>query len=236
MEAGQRGGHQADDSGVVAVGRMRAARRPSGGDVNGAGRGVSMDDEREPNWPEWVSLSRVSVVEAVALSLDIDPHKLSTNSSAWEDDEPVYEESAEFDRRLKMAGRHTGPGAALEGRWWDNRHSVVLRDFVVWAKRVRWSMPPELAKVVDETPQPPTETVDDPRLLKTFQKMILGMAMLKYEFDPKAARSDAPGRIAAALDLRGLRVTSDTVAKRLREAAHALQDELWRAADKRQGK
>lgn len=54
---------------------------------------------------------------------------------------------------------------------------------------------------------------------ETLFKLVVGMAVRGYRYDPEAARNDAPGEIAGDLASLGIEVTDDTVRKWLKEAA-----------------
>jgi hypothetical protein len=53
-------------------------------------------------------------------------------------------------------------------------------------------------------------------------KLVIGMAVAAYAYDPKAARSDRPTEIAGDLERNGVPLDVDTVRKWLREAAELL--------------
>lgn len=53
-------------------------------------------------------------------------------------------------------------------------------------------------------------------------KLVIGMAVAAYAYDPKAARSDRPPEIAGDLERAGVPLDVDTVRKWLREAAELL--------------
>ncbi len=59
----------------------------------------------------------------------------------------------------------------------------------------------------------------------TLLKLLIGMAMKKYRYDPRSPRSETPKRIADHLAGQGLSVTPETVLKKLREAAELLPPE-----------
>lgn len=55
-------------------------------------------------------------------------------------------------------------------------------------------------------------------------KLVIGMAIDGYGFDPSAAKSPIPKQISDALQSRGLQLTDDTVRKWLKEAAETVLD------------
>jgi hypothetical protein len=53
-------------------------------------------------------------------------------------------------------------------------------------------------------------------------KVVIGMAVGGYSYDPKAGRSDRPTEIAGDLERAGVPLDVDTVRKWLRESAELL--------------
>jgi hypothetical protein len=60
------------------------------------------------------------------------------------------------------------------------------------------------------------------RARESLLKLLIGMAVGAYAYDPKVARSDRPAEIAADLERAGVPLDVDTVRKWLREAAELL--------------
>lgn len=69
----------------------------------------------------------------------------------------------------------------------------------------------------------PTELSTTER--NTVYRMLLGMAMDCYGYQPHGGRSDVVPTIARELDVRGLRVTDDTIRKYLNDAVEAVYDQ-----------
>ena len=61
---------------------------------------------------------------------------------------------------------------------------------------------------------------------QTLLKMVIGMAMEQYGYNPKANRNDATAHIASDLSLSGLSIDPDTVRKWLKEAAELLPQDF----------
>jgi hypothetical protein len=59
---------------------------------------------------------------------------------------------------------------------------------------------------------------------QTLLKLVVGMAVEQYGYDPKANRNDATANIASDLALSGLTIDPDTVRKWLKEASELLLD------------
>jgi hypothetical protein len=95
----------------------------------------------------------------------------------------------------------------------DLKDPILPAEFIRWAARTGIVLPPELigAAAVREKPLSTRER-------ETLLKIILGMAMKGYGYNPTKGRSDAPQEIANDLDLLGIGVSVDTVRKKLHEA------------------
>lgn len=67
-----------------------------------------------------------------------------------------------------------------------------------------------------------SEKLLETRERQTLLKMVIGMAIDGYGYDPKANKSPVPKEIADALILKGIAVSDDTVRKRLNEGKELL--------------
>jgi hypothetical protein len=61
-----------------------------------------------------------------------------------------------------------------------------------------------------------------PRVRDTLLKLLIGMAIEGYRFDPKAPRSEAPAEITNDVSKLGMSMTDDTVRRYLKEAAETV--------------
>lgn len=76
---------------------------------------------------------------------------------------------------------------------------------------------------LDTRPEP--EKPLHPSVKRSFQKMILGMAMDKFNFRPRGQKTAATTNIANALQRQGIKLDVDTVRARLQEAAEEIEFE-----------
>jgi hypothetical protein len=112
-----------------------------------------MSDPRAPDWRTWKNIPTVTLYEAVALSLGIDPKKLRLNPKMQLFNAGKrYNEGAEFDARLFLVRRCLGeslPGPInfVDVHYNDSDPMVRLSSFVEWARSVRWELPAELQQV-----------------------------------------------------------------------------------------
>jgi hypothetical protein len=94
--------------------------------------------------------------------------------------------------------------------------TIVSKDRVVAALEER------LRKLeAQQTTQPPEKQLGA-RERESLLKVVIGMAVGGYSYDPKAGRSDRPTEIAGDLERAGVPLDVDTVRKWLREAAELL--------------
>ena len=111
---------------------------------------------KPPDWSFWLHVPRVTVYEAVALSLGIDPQSLTPV--------PPFGQTApprpEFARRLDLAFRNLHEALVVLNwrQYWRGAEPIIrLTRFVEWAASIGWGMPVELAALAVE-PEPPAET------------------------------------------------------------------------------
>lgn len=80
----------------------------------------------------------------------------------------------------------------------------------------------EIERLTSELKAAPKEKPLGQREGDTLRKLVIGLAMVAYAYDPKAARSEVTAEIASDLAERGLTISDDTVRKHLRESAELL--------------
>lgn len=100
---------------------------------------------------------------------------------------------------------------------------VKPKDFVEWAKTLPIKFP-----MLDLFEDKNSKSLSD-KERTSLLKMVIGMAIEGYGYDPKARRSPIAGEIASALQLRGISLDEDTVRKWLKEAAQHLPSD-WNAS------
>jgi hypothetical protein len=124
--------------------------------IEGIGRapegGAMAVSNRAPDWGWWSHVPTVTLHEAVALSLNIDPKQLRRASTHALIAGRQFDEGPEFERRLALANRCLGdtlPGPLnqLSVHYYNEAAAVRLREFARWAHSVEWRVPPELARL-----------------------------------------------------------------------------------------
>jgi len=109
--------------------------------------------ERVPDWSWWRHVPTVTLHEAVALSLNVDPKRLRKDDvHAWTAGRQ-FNEGPEFENRLTLAKRCLGETLSGPVNWpdvhfYDADAAVRLYDFAVWANSVAWDIPPQLQQLL----------------------------------------------------------------------------------------
>lgn len=148
----------------------------------GPGSGLSNKQPGKPqplpvpaaDWELWAQMSKATLIEVVAVSLNLDPRAIKLPSKYSILSESIYATPGnEFDRRLKIACAHvgkTGPIKSLDFfspevlAYGPASATVSLPQFASWALGMGWELPdkfPRLAPVlsvpaerVGQTPAP----------------------------------------------------------------------------------
>jgi hypothetical protein len=202
-----------------------------------------MAQDRKPDWRKWRHVPLVKIWEAVALSLDIEPKKVDLDIG-WESQSLIFDESDEFNDRIFVAGRQVGTSSAFDVkiRISDDppNCSVDLSQFAAWALSIDWDVPPEFRAMAPSGDEEATEILSarssstatknkeaaglatsplGTRECGTLLKLVLGMALGGYAYDPKASRSTVPREIVDDLQKHGISISDDTVRHWLTTAA-----------------
>ena len=108
---------------------------------------------RRPDWSFWKEAETATLLEAIALSLDIDPFTVERNHQTVLIRVPdqriaVFEPAPDdFYRRYQLAVRSVGetlqPTNSVEIRQYRDESRVRLNEFVAWAITKGWSTIPE---------------------------------------------------------------------------------------------
>ena len=112
-----------------------------------------MTQERKPDWEWWGNVDEVTVIEAVALSMDVDPNKLHYRKPPGTMGVvEVRDESPEFDKRFSLAIRNLKVLEAwgIGGVVGKLEYCLVkLVKFTAVALSWNWKIPPEMAAVAE---------------------------------------------------------------------------------------
>ena len=180
-----------------------------------------------PTLKFWANLSRWTLAEATALTIDRNPKKLIDPAvgKGLLGDAPTidqYKYVQEHIKRAVQAGELTDP--------------VQPGIYVAWAKKRDLGFPEILAKMVPAVTQAdnqnmPTKTTKKPkdkshtalmRERNTLLKLFFCAAVDGYGYDPKAERSPTAKEMESAFERLGIRISDDTIRKYLNEAKEHL--------------
>lgn len=207
---------------------MRAKYKP----INERFREQSTGFNKPSAWAdhfEWAQLAGWRAEEAVALSLNRNPDVVTLHAMKG-----VAIRNTKFGDKYTRRERLIYRAVASM----DLHDPMRPTSFLKWADQLKVDVPRGMRRAIlelhgrasDAALQTPPPIEDD---LKTSErnsllKIILGMALQQYSFDPDAARSSTVPQILEDLAASGIKIGEDTVRKYLREAA----DKFWeREAD-----
>lgn len=180
----------------------------------------------QPTLKFWANLSRWTMSEASALTLNRDPKQFIDPlvAKGLLDNAPhvdQYHYVQEHMKRAVQAGELTDP--------------VQPGVYVAWAQKRDLGFPEALAKLVPTTvadnQNAPTKPAKKPadknqtalmRERNTLLKLFFCAAVDGYGYDPKAERSPTAKEMESAFERLGIRISDDTIRKYLNEAKEHL--------------
>jgi len=187
---------------------------------------------RRANWDVWANVPGVKAWEAVALSLDIEPKNLKLLDHGWMGVEHFpHNEGKEFEDRLEVLRRNISFFNLRSVVMGDpDQCEIFIEDFARWALSLSWLVPPQLAALALRPPRQANERAKRTPILSTSERnsllrLIIGMAVGGYRYDPLATRSSVAPEIVKDLESAGVPLDADTVRKYLKEAADLLPRE-----------
>jgi hypothetical protein len=173
----------------------------------------------------WAKMPKWNIHEAALLSLGKDPNYFEYNQIRYWNPSDL---SIEYKRIKELVER------SLYARCFGDSPNMILSKQVLpykfseWAHTNQIAFPEELAQRIDfykEANRPKEEVTSPPvkdvktRERETFLKIIIGMAVDCYGYDPSASRSTAIKDIQGALDRLGIQLSDDTIRQKLTEAS-----------------
>lgn len=171
---------------------------------------IAADVERWARAREW------SWDEASYLLVGLDPRKIQKLPPDLELD-------------LKDVNRHTVRDAlAFDKRFHDVPERVPPAEALDIVARAGLLIPDNLAEAVERfavspsTPAIENVPTGDRRKLNKLQKLLLGVAVVKYGYNPRVSRQDAIADMVRDAELIGIRVDRGTVRARLVDAQQNL--------------
>lgn len=100
--------------------------------------------ERAADWGKWGQMISAPLWEAVALSMDIEPEKMSPAPDFRWGNYPFDDAELEYKKRITIACDHTNEGSLIATRGWGGskyHNPVKLSIFGAWARSLGWSLP-----------------------------------------------------------------------------------------------
>src|SRR5271166_5453419 len=161
------------------------------------------EPKAQADFDYWTKMPRWTLDEATALSLRKAPEFVN-----WDKVKVYLGQSSFADgygkrRSLLLRAQEAG----------DLKDPTLPAEFIRWAARTGIVLPQELIGAAAGREKPLSTRERD-----TFLKMILGMAIKGYGYNPTKGRSDTPQDIANDLEVLGIGVSVDTVRNKLNEA------------------
>lgn len=207
--------------------------------------------EIAPNWEHWLNMSEVTAREFVILSLNVEPKIVSNHSSAKRFDSQSKSQIDEVKQRLgpyqprleelisalRSQSSKSNFGNAIY-RIPPGDESLValpLASCLTWVAALTcpWTVPERLASLAKETAKIPhapqaKDHPDDLRLVRTFERILLSVALSHFGFDPDKSKNNAAKDIHLETKKYGLEVSVATIRQKLKNAAETLVDQKVR--------
>ena len=206
--------------------------------------------EIEPDWEHWLNMSEVKAREFILLSLNIEPQLFPNHSPTGrlairsKQLEEVKRRSGSFQTRLdqlisaveSQSSKSIFCNAIYRIPPGDKSLVTLhLTDCLTWAATLPrpWSVPEQLASLAEETRKirdspGAKELPDDPRLIKSFERILLSLAFSHFGFDPDKGKNNAAKDIHLETKKYGLEVSVATIRQKLKNATENLVDQRVR--------
>jgi hypothetical protein len=129
----------------------------------------------------------------------------------------------EFRDRVDV-GASAVVGGPLKARSYPSnpREAPIERaEFIRWARTVGWDLPAEMREGEQVKP---ADSVEGTKRGRTLYRLVLGMAIRQYGYQPRGENRGIAQTIAQDLELAGLSLTDDTIRECLKAAMKDLSD------------
>ena len=182
---------------------------------------------READFPHWTRMQRWSLEEAVAISIGFEPVDnliKDADGQSCNSDVILF-----YKKRLALIkDNFDWEHGAYDGR-------QLVDKVCIWMVKVEIDIPDKLSDEIHhrfgvraKSKAVPLAVKSDqridPREVNAMLRLIIGMAIKGYSYNPGAERSSIPKEIGSDLDLLGIGMDPDTVRKYLREGTVLLPD------------
>jgi hypothetical protein len=111
---------------------------------------------KRPNWSLWLGLRTVTIDDAVALSLGLDPNSIKRQSILNSLVFPAKQCKADYEKRLAVAVSHLGNVEFFRSQGMTSHRNplrsrpIFLTDFVKLASHFKWPLPAELGTLAEK--------------------------------------------------------------------------------------
>lgn len=181
-----------------------------------------------PRWEYWRQVGAAKLWQAILLSCNRDPEWRTPNECYTQSQGAIWGGLASLTNgqaaeRLAIAVSRVGVDLPIFLPNQDKvaRSTIELKKFVAWAMNLGWDIPDELKGMASpDSKISGSKGKDDlgEKERTTLLKIIIGMAISGYRYDPAAQRNDAVSEISQDLAKLGIAVTDDTVRSKLQDA------------------
>lgn len=127
---------------------------------------MGSNSERLPNWSVWQNIPEPELWQAVALSLNIDPNKV-TRVQNWDRSPDPFDEGQDFKDRIFMSVSNLGksPYFTLSPRFIAVREEMALVSLpamAAWSVELKWPCPPDFTELAKKFVLPPRSDLENP--------------------------------------------------------------------------
>jgi hypothetical protein len=201
----------------------------------------------EPDYAHWSKMTVLMKSEAIALLLGIDPNSIDLEKPLPVTGDEAKKFQALLNRAFESGAFQNASRISPEDliSWAISNQLQAPQGFIDAVKKqgrpvTNWQLLFErleaenlrLHKELDATSSEAKQRESGGSIsgqvkeIKTLQKILLGIAIHKFHFDPSQSKSSAVTNIVDAIEYSGLKISADTVRRHLSIAAEDNADEI----------
>ncbi len=170
----------------------------------------------KPDYAYWKKMAYWDINEAIYLTFNICP-------------ESDYNPPKEYSKKHSPTSQQVQKLGNIARRAIKSKEltdPVKPSDYIQWLRHIKVDIPEQLNELLVQKKTNTVKTdIEKPLHTKekeTLLKMIAGMAVDGYGYDPAAKKSPIPSEISSGLAEQGISLDTDTVRKWLKEAAQII--------------
>lgn len=176
----------------------------------------------EADFEFWVRMATWTIEEAVSLSFECDPEQVSWASLETHSDVLFVKRLRQVRKladRATAAGVLTNPCQPIEFVRWTHQNRIPFSTAL--AATLTSHIDESMRRQSEKTREKPSGDMGNEfsanlKSMKSLLKLVGGLAVAIYKYDPSAKKSDVPATIQSDLDLVGVSLDVDTIRKYLR--------------------